>query len=232
MSKLPIIVVEYEVNMKILFTLSLIMFIQSCDNPTRTRFQTVGAPLSDGEGNSSSVIGDNETGSSGQPTPAPEENNTSASEPGYEDCQLNYNQFSNSIGYIAICQHDQDERQFKFKLSQSDYNQGTCFVPIHILSNGNSYKLGIAQCVNNQADKVYYMTLRKERAEPINGIMVIKAGSLNAYMQCMNAKADYIRQHPGCEYDRQCMYRADQYAYSVCSQFKNNHYQYYKQLNL
>ncbi len=104
-------------------------------------------------------------------------------------------------------------------------------VPIHIESAGNSYGLGIAECVNNEADKVYSMILRKNRAELINGVMVIKANALNSYNQCLGARASFINSNPGCQNSSTCMNAAQQYMNDICTSFVTNYGSFYKQVN-
>jgi len=82
------------------------------------------------------------------------------------------------------------------------------------------------------------MILTKERPEAINGVMVIKAGAAVAgYMQCMNAKINFIQGFPqGSVVDQQCLMSAqgnpDAYAYCVCTKFKGTFSTYYKQIPL
>lgn len=223
--------------MKKTFILLTLCFLwQACDPPPRARYinnTPETSNTSTDDTNTNNVSDDTTSADSNDENNSDQiTDDSSSDDQGFSNCNMNYNYSLNSLGYIGLCQSSLDQRQFKFKMSQTDTTNGTCFVPIHILSNGNSFKLGTAECVHNQADKVYYMTLNKNRSEQINGIMVIRASSLNSYMQCMNAKAYYIANHPGCEYQAQCMYYAEQYAYNTCTQFKNNHYNNYKQLNL
>lgn len=150
-------------------------------------------------------------------------------EMGFETCSNTTPHYGGSVGYFGLCQHDDDERQYKTRFNQSDLTIGTCFVPINI-QNGKSFNLGIAECVHNQANRDYYMTLNKQRPEPINGVMVLKASAVNSYMQCMNAKANYIAGHPGCQFNPACLAAADQYAYATCNAFVQQHSNDYKQV--
>ena len=57
--------------------------------------------------------------------------------------------------------------------------------------------------------------------------MVIKSNALNAYMQCMSAKTDFINAYaPNCIYDANCLQAADNYAASICSQFVTTYKNY------
>ena len=115
----------------------------------------------------------------------------------------------------------------------SDATTGTCFIPIRIVDGGNSYKIGIAECVHNEANRVYPMTLTKDRSDSINGVMVIKAGAAtNAYMACMSAKNDYILSVPNCQYSSSCIAAADQHANYICGRFVGTYSTFYTQVSL
>lgn len=245
--------------MKILLSfLILSIFAVSCDAPVRTRVPTTpsysntsgqgfgqGPGFADTNGSSGSN-GGTTTGSTNDGT-------TGTSEPGFENCDISLQFNGASVGYFGMCQHSSDERRFKVTFAQSS-TAGTCFIPVHIQDGGNSYKLGIAECVHNQANTPYYMTLNKEmmpptfsypRAEKINGVMVIAANSVNSYMGCMNAKEDYYISTYGCCYqqapyngkmyclqtNQQCDQAANSYANNVCSSFVQNHTNNYRQVS-
>ncbi len=219
-----------------LLTLFLFLFsLISCDTPMKTRDPGVSAGgsgiIQGGDGNvTDGSDKENEDGEDEGDGDGEEDNMTDV---GFEQCNTNYQYFAGSaIGYMALCQSDNVETQFKVKLQNSDFSVGTCFVPVYIQSNGNSFKLGIAECVHNEADKVYDMILTKERSETINGVMVLKANALTPYMQCMSAKVDYLNAYPGCQMDYNCSMAADQYAQAVCSSFVSNYANYYKQISL
>ncbi len=139
--------------------------------------------------------------------------------PGYEHCSNTTPFNGQSIGMFGLCRHSSDERKFRVKFANGS-TSGTCFVPTHRLNNGTSFKLGIAECVHNQAGFSYYMTLNKEtvaptftntRSEPINSVMVLSANAVNAYMGCMNAKESYLlsaRQILGNNRSPACCYQA------------------------
>ena len=239
--------------MKVLLTLTLLSFIlASCDAPVRTRVPTSpsygdvsGQGIDDtGQPSNWETTGTNgSTGTTGN----------NGSEPGFENCDISLQYSGGSLGYFGICQHSSDERRFKAVFAQSS-TAGTCFVPVHVQNGGNSYKLGIAECVHNQANTAYYMTLNKEmlppnfsypRPEQINGVMVIGANSVNAYMGCMNAKEDYFVATYGCCYQQvpyngrmhclqpnpQCESGANTYANNVCSSFVQSHSNHYRQVS-
>ncbi|MEE2670348.1 MAG: hypothetical protein VYA54_01460 [Bdellovibrionota bacterium] len=220
--------------MKGLITLSLFLLIQACDAPQRTRnpygsVSTSGTTTTDG--GTSSVTDDSTTDTSDDGI---EDSTSTTVIPGFEDCNLEYRYYANNIGYIGLCQNDNSENRFKLKIDRSDVQYGTCFVPVHaqLDSQGKrtSFKLGIAECVRNQKDKEYTMTLTKQRSEEINGVMVVKATAVNAYLQCMSAKVDFLSAYPGCQYDASCLQAANNYASSVCSQFVSTYPNDYKEI--
>ena len=215
--------------MKIFILLSTFVFFVSCDNPTRTRFEPI-----DNVDPSLVQSDPDQTNSSDSPTNPTDGTTIGIPEDGFEDCNLGYQYYGGpQIGSFGLCQNSLNESQFKIKMANQDLNVGTCFVPIHIVNGGNSYKLGIAECVHNRAAQEYNMVLTKERSEPINGVMVIKAGApINAYMECMSAKVNFYRANPNCQYNQQCMYQADLHANYVCNQFVGTYSTYYKQVNL
>ena len=243
--------------MKLLTLLTLLSFILvSCDAPVRTRVPT-DEVLSTGSGGLGAAQEEEqeEEGNGGNGNNG-NNGNTGNEEPGFEDCAYLTPQFNGgSIGYFGICQNENDERSHKAIFAESS-TQGTCFVPIHIQNDGTSFKLGRAECVHNQANKNYYMNLNKElvppnfsypRPEKINGVMVIKYDSLNAYMGCMNSKEDFLRTTPGCCYNQvynpstgrynctnpnpQCDQAANNYANNICNLFVQNHTDNYRQVN-
>lgn len=222
-----------NINMKSLIFASILILTQACDQPTRTRIPTtdkngIDSPVNfttptsgDGSDNTSGDgITDTNNGTGGTNTPMP----------GFDNCILDYQYFATNIGSFALCQNENQENRFRLKMQNSDIQNGTCFVPVHVQSNGQSFKLGIAECVRNQAGQEYDMILTKERSEAINGVMVVKANAINAYMQCMSAKVDFISAYPGCQYDPACMQAADNYANSVCTQFVQVYSNDYKQV--
>jgi hypothetical protein len=230
--------------MKALLLLSTFIITQACDQPVRTRVS--GSTTSTSSGGTSNsggvcqggyvtasdgaVVCSDNVDSGGTTTPVDDGNTTT--DPGFETCNLNFQYYGTAIGSFGLCQNTQNESAFKLKMEQTDSNIGTCFVPINIQSGGNSFSLGAAECVHNQANKVYSMTLSKTRAENINGVMVIKSNALNSYMQCMSAKTDYMNAYPGCQYDANCTQAATNYANTVCTNFVQNYSSYYKQINL
>lgn len=246
--------------MKLLLLMtSLSLFVASCDAPVRTRVPTsedyasIPAQNFDQGGNTTGTNGTNGTNGTTNTTG---NNGQTTSEQGYDHCPyLTPDLYGKDIGYLGLCQNSNDERQFKAIFAESD-STGTCFVPVSILSNGNSYKLGIAECVHNQADTNYYMTLRKEmmppnynypRTEAINGVMVISYESVNAYMGCMNSKEQYYATTQGCCYNPvynqavgrwtctnpnpYCETAATNFANNICNLFVQNHSNKYIQVN-
>lgn len=230
--------------------LLLNILVISCDTPVRTR-----VPVTDSftasevnpAGQSDTII----KGSDKIDDPIDPQNQT-----GFDHCPYLDPEFDGgSMGYFGLCQNSDDRRVFKAVFAQTS-TQGNCFIPIHILDNGNSYKLGKAECVHNQPDRNYYMTLTKEstppnytfpRPEQVNGVMVIKIQSVNAYMGCMNAKEDFFIATNGCCFQRtynqstgryncvqpnqQCEPSANNYANNICNMFVQNHSNNYRQVN-
>jgi hypothetical protein len=238
----------------ILFTFFMTFNFVSCDAPVRTRVPTsVDYANIQGNGNFNNNQGNGDGGVNTTSTVNNDSNNQE--EPGFENCEYMSPEYNGgSIGNFGLCRHSSDERRYKSIFAQSN-SAGTCFVPVHIQNNGNSFKLGIAECVHNNADTNYYMTLNKElvapnfsfpRPEAINGVMVIATQSLNAYMGCMNSKEDYFLGTQGCCLQRvynqstnrysciqpnpQCESGANNYANNICSMFITNHGNNYRQV--
>ena len=221
-----------EVFMKRLLLLVLFTLV-SCDAPVRSRYIESGDYPSfsdgggDGAGSGNGEGGDSFSGDdSGQNGSGQD---SASNEPGFENCNLGHRYSAGSVGAFGICQSNQDERRFKASMAQSDSSQGTCFIPVHIQGD-KSFNVGRAECVRNQANKTYYMTLYKSRGETVNGVMVMKANSVNAFMQCMSAKANFINMYPNCMYNTACMAAAEQEAQFYCSLFVQNHRNNYRQI--
>ena len=227
------------------------IFIFSCDSPVRTRVP-ITASFDSSEITDPGATNGTVTGGTTTTTTTTDEEN----QEGFEHCPYLDPQFDGgSMGYFGLCQSDDDDRVFKAVFAETS-TQGNCFVPIHILDNGNSFKLGRAECVHNQPDTNYYMTLTKEavaptysfpRTEEVNGVMVLRLESVNAYMGCMNAKEDFYVATNGCCFQRtynqstgrynciqpniQCEAAADNYANNICNSFVQNHSNNYRQVN-
>jgi len=221
--------------MKKMYLVVILILTVACDAPQKVRTTYTTTPSSSGtsgNGTDNATDGSNGGGTTdgGTTTPTTPDPTTEA---GFENCNINYQFYGGSqIGYFGVCKNSTTETKFKLKMKSTDSTVGTCFVPINIQSNGNSFKLGIAECVHNEADKVYSMTLTKERSETINGIMVLKANALNSYMGCMSAKVDFMKAYPGCEYDYSCMQAAANYANQICTSFVQNYANLYKQISI
>lgn len=202
--------------MKKLLSLTLLKFIMvSCDVPQRAESIT---EYTGQQTNSSGqiIIDSNPTGNTGTSTGT---NETPSTVAGYEYCTNTTPYNGQNIGMFGLCRHSADERKFRVKFVNAS-TSGTCFVPTHRLNDGSSFKIGIAECVYNQAGSSYYMTLNKEnsapsyvnpRTESINSVMVLDATAVNPYMACMNAKESYFlsaRQVPGNYQSPPCCYQA------------------------
>lgn len=233
----------------------LSIFLVACDAPVRTRVPSAPDYNSiSGQGMDEDPAAYQTNGTDGGTNITNESTNSSSGgEAGYDNCDLTLQYSGGNMGYFGLCQHNTDERRFKAIFAQSS-TSGTCFIPVYIQNGGNSYKLGIAECVHNQANTPYYMTLNKEmmpptfsypRSEQINGVMVIGSNSVNAYMGCMNAKEDYFVATYGCCYQQvpyngrmyclqtnpQCESAANNYANNVCNSFVQNHSNNYRQVS-
>lgn len=220
--------------MKKILCTTLLLTLIACDTPQRTRTPSI-VPLTQDQGDTAQVTDDSSTDDTTTDTgdDSSQDDTTNSQTAGFENCNLNYQHYARDAGRLGLCQSTLDERKFKLKMELTDSSSGTCFVPVNIQSTGTSFKLGIAECVRNQSGKEYDMILTKDRSEPINGVMVIKATALNAYMQCMSAKADFINAYaPNCMYDSKCLSAADSYALSICTQFSQTYRNYYEQIPL
>lgn len=176
--------------------------IISCDVPQRVP-DTTNVTIDGSQNTGSGFTGSGQDSSSNTNTTG---NNQSASgvdsTPGFEHCTNSTDLYASSIGSFSLCNHSDTNNDSQYRVYfNSASTTGTCFVPAHRLNNGSSFKLGIAQCVHNQANTPYYMTLNKEmaapyfnvqRPEPINTVMVLSADAVNAYMACMSAKESYM----------------------------------------
>lgn len=221
--------------MKSLLLTFLLILSVACDTPVRNRSPYAQPtdtsskdnpddnPSVGGQGKDNDGDGDAGEGGSGSET---------TQDDGFKDCNIGYVYYALRIGNFGLCQSSKDETKFKLKLANADTSIGTCFVPIHVNSDGSSYHLGSAQCVNQEADRVYDMTLTKDRTENINGVMVVKANALNGYMQCMTAKMQFIQTYNNCVYNSYCMASADQWAQEVCYNFTQVYDGHYYQVNL
>lgn len=229
---------DKEVTMKITILLLMTFLIQSCDSDQRTRFQQISTADTVADPNIVSATDfdteDPFTTPTEEPVTTVFDTTSVNSEPGFENCNLGYQYFGGSqIGSFGLCQSELNQNTFRVRLAQTDTSVGTCFVPLHINSDGSSFKLGIAECVHNQADTIYPMILTTERSEEINGVMVIKAGAPVAqFFDCMNARATYFAAVPNCQFNQQCVSQADQFANNICTSFVGNYNTFYSQVNL
>ena len=221
----------------------LIISVYGCDVPQRNRYINVPSY----NGTTGEVTTNGETTTTTYTTTPGDTNGQAAttttettSEPGYENCQLNYSFYGGSLGYFGVCQQSSNERSFKFKFqnqyacqggSNMSTNCGTCFLPMHMLANGTSFMVGSAQCVHQNAGQTYYGTFSKTRSEAINATIVIHRTSLDAFIQCMNAKSNYLSQCYGGAYNQTCVQSAENYAKQVCTSFTQQHSANYKQVS-
>lgn len=229
-----------------LFSLTLVLiFTISCDVPQRNRYINPGTTSISGTGDGETetttyTTSPDKSDTSDESTVITTPSSSTDSEPGYENCNLAFSHYGGSVGYFGVCQNTSDERGFKFKFqnqyncqggSNMSTNCGVCFIPMNMMSNGTSFMVGPAQCVHNNADQAYYGTFSKTRSEPINATIVIHRTSLDAFIQCSNAKSDYLSQCYGGAYNQACVTAAENYAYQVCTSFTQQHSAHYKQVS-
>ncbi len=220
----------------VLFT--FLYMVSACDSPRKTRdpYSSVNGSTITTSGTTDNTTDDSTSDSATDDTTDSTDDSTTTTT-GFENCNLNYQYFNQYIGNFAICQNSLDDTKFKIKISQNDYTEGTCFVPIRRNTNGTSFKLGIAECVNNEAGKEYTATLSKENQNyKINGVMVLKARALSPYMMCMNAIVDYNNYMANPYYgsnniDSGCYQssygNSNTYAQCVCNKFVSYYKLYY-----
>ena len=237
--------------MKIIPFLFIAIIAASCDVPQRSIAVN---ELSNNSQNQNG--GQNPITGSGNGDGNGSGNGSGNNQPGFEYCTNTTPYNGQAIGNFGLCRHSSDERRFKVKFVNGS-TSGTCFVPTHRLNNGTSYKLGIAECVYNQPNSTYYMTLNKElmppyynspRTEPINSVMVLAAPAVNTYMACMGAKEAYFLSAmagnapcclqiqnspmgPKCVAPNpQCEQAANAHANAVCTQFTQAYSGQYKEV--
>ena len=206
---------------------SLLLFLAACDTPQRIRdpYPTIN-------------VNDTPTPEiSGTPTTNtnPEDPTTPSTDPtGFEACDLDTpltGSTSPSIGSFKICQSTIAEAKFKLKMTVSDSVNGTCFVPINIDTTSKATSIGTAECVHNEAAKVYEFNLTKDQEKSINGVMALKAYALSDYVKCMSAKVTFLNWYaPNCVNDQNCVQAADNYAFNTCNQFVIMHQSNYKEV--
>ena len=218
---------------KLVITICLLYSFTACDSPIRSRDPYAPAvDTSNIDTSTSEKEKEKETDKEDNTKSQSEGIESDVADEGFEDCNLGAVHYEEKIGNFGLCQSTKDEKVIKIKMQNADSSNGTCFVPIHVNSDGSSYHLGPAECVHHEADKEYTATLNKDRSENINGIMVLKANSLNGYMQCMSAKYQYINNYYNCNYNQTCLNSADQWAYQVCLNFTQVYDGYFFQVNL
>lgn len=198
----------------------------STDDPTPSNDNITDSSNSGSNNNSNDNANDNTNDNN-----SGESDNTTTT-PGFENCNLGLEHNVNTVGNFGICKSTMDEAKFKVKFGSTDSALGTCFLPIHINNDGSSFYLGPAECVHHQANKVYDMALSKDRSENINGVMVVKYDALNAYLQCMTAKMQFMNNNYNCSYYPQCVQQANEFAAQVCSHFTQSYVGHYLQLPL
>ena len=215
----------------LLISISLLLLATACDSPQRNRIpvygnmgNTLGQPAPSTTTTNpwtTSTTGTTGTSSGGAATaPKPA---------GFENCDItpSYLQAA-GINYIGICQSTLDETAVAVKPTVTD-SVRTCMIPTYKDNAGNSTYLGRPQCFAPQENIVTVGQLQKTRAgftaSPLNGVMIMKEGSLTAYFTCMDAYIGFT--HPQCPYGAKTNGYCDQMAKSImttkCNNFKTDH---------
>jgi hypothetical protein len=185
--------------MKIIFLTLSLFLLTSCDQPQRNRLsntinpgsanpasttQNWGNPFNGATGGATgTTIGGTSGGSNGSNLPA-----------GFENCDISQKYYASTINYMGICQSTLDETSVAVNSSVSDSIR-TCLIPTYKDNAGSSTYLGQPQCYAPVANQVMMGRLYRTRNGfsnlSINGVMVMKEGSLTAYFTCMNAYVNF-----------------------------------------
>lgn len=226
--------------MKLLFLIFTIVLVNACDGPSRNRALPEKGKTGLASTNVDTAnIKDEEDKGGPEDTPIEEETTTN-NNPGFDDCNLNYQTHTNNIGYFGICQNSINESQMKVKFQTADSNVGNCFVPMHQNNDGKSFHLySRAECVYPEAGKKYIIPFQSSariRNDSINAVMVLKFDAVNHFFLCMNAYSQqfqvalqqYYSSHINCQFSPSCQASANQwanqqangYAQNVCTDFQ------------
>lgn len=229
------------------YLLILLLFTMLACNPPATKrsFRDVSNQLTDNNAivDGSGANSGNDFGSSnGNGSDDDDFNNSGVSnEPGFSNCDFNLYKSEATLGQVSVCQSSIDPSTVKVKFSKQDYSQRSCLIPMHKLGNGNSFYLGVAQCMHHSAGQVLSGNLVKNRQGytqyAINNAIVLKQGSLNAFYSCMDAVSVFVANNcpwvtnTSCNYPnpsqrascQQCITNAYTYQQDKCNQFTMQH---------
>jgi hypothetical protein len=187
--------------MKIIFLTLSVFLLASCDQPQRNRLSNTIIPGAANPVSTSQPWGNpfnNTTGGMTGATTAGATGGTTGSTrpPGFENCDLSQKYYASTINYMGICQSTLDETSVAISSSVSDAIR-TCLIPTYKDNAGSSTYLGQPQCYAPVANQVMMGKLYRTRNGfsnlAINGVMVMKEGSLTAYFTCMDAYVSFPR---------------------------------------
>jgi hypothetical protein len=214
--------------MKQIIALTLLStLITGCDAPQRTRLvedalssksstDAFGSPVNTTTGGATSGT---TTGSGTSTTTLPT---------GFASCNLATTYYAPGIGNTSVCQSSADETSILIRPSLTDTSARTCLIPTYKDASGSSAYIGQPQCLYTQEGAMVVGKLYKNRngftGYPLNGVMIMKEGSLASYFQCMDAYVSYVSQ--ACPYGAKTNATCDQYARNymtqLCNTFKTN----------
>lgn len=214
---------------KLMLSLTLLALAASCDSPQRNRLPGSAAtsngvtqPTGTVPGPWTTVSGTGATGGSTGGTAV------STKPPGFESCDISDKYYAAGINRIGICQSTIDETSVAVYTTVTD-SAKTCLIPTFKDANGSSTYLGQPQCFIPQQGNTSMGNLYKTRPgftqNPINGVMVMKEGSILAYFNCMNAYANFKDYDcpNGARQSPMCAQRAGVEMTNLCNNFKAYH---------
>ncbi len=210
--------------MKVIGILTILIFLQSCEAPTRNRvYQSTSTATT------STTEDDEDTSTTTTTTES-----TVVSGTGFSSCDLSYNYYNSSIGYFGLCQSSTTDTLFKVKMALSDSTIGTCFIPIYQGSSGDIEKVGTEECVNNVSETVYTVSFTRETSSTITAIMVVKANAMTSFNTAAAAKNKFITLNGGttCSSLAYCSTAATNYSISVWNSFASIYGSYYVKVSL
>ncbi|MBA2403415.1 MAG: hypothetical protein H0V66_01480 [Bdellovibrionales bacterium] len=215
-----------EYMKKLLVPLFLVLLVNACDSPQRNRLAS-SVNTGNGLGQPTGNVNQNpwSTGSTGGSSTG---GTTPTKPPGFENCDISPKYYASEINYMGICQSSQDETKVAVNSTVSD-SVRTCMIPTYKSSSGSSTYIGQPQCFAPQEGVVTMGQLHKTRSgftnSPLNGVMVMKEGSLTAYFTCMDAYITFS--HPQCPYgantNQYCSQMANSIMTTKCNNFKVDH---------
>lgn len=187
-------------NIIILFTILLLAV--GCDAPTTSRKVN---PATGANGFSQDP-GTTGATSGGNPTTS---GSTSGGNPsglgvGFENCTINPQYSYDGLNYVGACLSTVTNTLIKFKLSNTDFTNKTCLIPMHeYMQNGQPSQryIGNPVCDFHEANVIYQHTFTKyanEQNSTIDGIMVMKLQITTPFYNCMDAASNYVSSY--CPY--------------------------------